>query len=450
MDKNISKVIEKIKSLSLEKINKGLLFLALLSLIYRLGNFYNTFIPKPFEIILVLIILLTFLDLLINKKFKQFFSSIDKKIWIALLCLLASVFIGWFVAVFFKNVPINLNVILEFGNFVISLVIFVLVLFYTKDDQISAKKYLYALLLPTIYTIFVLFPEGAVYFNLENNGTFLGFIMNPNIISKILLIPTLFFITHSLFTFRNVWIKLGYIIISITLVALLFWVASRGGLVSLALSAVFVWLVFSLHNFNWKKLFYSGFLVFLILLMGFIFTPQTGKQRVVLRSLYPSGSDASSYVTVKDKSADDIVAKFVEDKSDNHILVYSERETRFQIWPFYLKYILLNPLGIGPNTHLSFSLRDNVGEYINSGPHNTFLQIWLWGGLLGILSFLYIFINAFKNLRTKLRSNFNSMALSLLSILFAVSISVMFDDSLSFFWFFIILALALRYENATD
>src|SRR3989344_6167057 len=123
-------IINKIKNLSLEEINKNLVFVALLALIYRIGNFYNTFIPKPFEIILVLIILLTFMDLLINKKFKDFFLSINKKVWIALSCLMFSVLFGWVIAFFIKKIPINFNVILEFCNFVISMVIFVLVLFY--------------------------------------------------------------------------------------------------------------------------------------------------------------------------------------------------------------------------------------------------------------------------------------------------------------------------------
>lgn len=437
-------IINKIKNLTLEQVNKNLILLALITLIYRVGNFYNTFIPKPFEIILVFIIFLTFFDLLINKKFKRFFFSIDKKIWIALSCLVASVFIGWSIAVFFKHVPINLNVILEFGNFVISLIIFLLILFYTKNDKIFAQKYLYALLLPAVYIIFILFTEGASYFNLENNGTFLGLTLNPNIISKILLIPAVFFITHSLFKFQNKWLRIGCIVISCATVALLFWVASRGGLVSLVVSMIFVWLVFSIHNFNWKKLFYSGGLLLLIFLIGFLITPQTGKQRVFLRVLYPSGSSYYSYMAVINKPVEDIVNNFIEDKNDNHVFIYPAGENRFKIWPFYLSYVIRHPLGIGPNTHFSFYLTDNNGEYINSGPHNTFLQIWFWGGLLGMLSFSYIVLNAFKNLAIKLKSDFNPRTLALMCILFAVSVSIMFDDSLSFFWFFIILALALK------
>ena len=304
--------------------------------------------------------------------------------------------------------------------------------------------------MPAVYAIFVFFPQATYYLQLGNDGTFLGLTMNPNIISKILLIPAFFFISYSLFKSEQKWLRIGYIVVSFSLVSLLFWAASRGGLISLLLASIFIWLVFSFHNFSWKKLFYSGLLTFIILVAGFALTPDTGKHRVILRALYPSGSDNSSYALTKDKPVSEIIAKFFNDKADSPVLIYFGRETRLLIWPFYLKQVLINPLGIGPNTHFSFNLLDYSGEYINSGPHNTFLQIWLWGGLLGILSFLYIFISAFKNLFIKLKSDFNPFALALLGALFAVSISVMFDDSLGFFWFFIILALAIRHENTTS
>ncbi len=446
----MSNLINKVKSLTLEQINKNLVLFALLALIYRMGNFYNTFVPKPFEIILIFIILLTFLDLVIHEKFKDFFFSIDKKIWVALSCLTASVLMGWGVAIFIKNIPVTFNVILEFGNFVISLVIFILILFYAKNDELYQKKYLYALILPVVYIIFVIFPSLADYLYLTNDGTFLGLTLNPNIISKILLIPSLFYATYSLFKFDNKWIKISYVSFSSLLVALVFWVSSRGGLVALALSFVFLCIVYSAHNFSWKKLFHSGGILLMIFIIGFLITPGSGKQRVILRTLYPSGSDYSSYVSVEDKSATQIVQKFITDDAGAPTFIYPERETRFKIWPFYLKYIITNPLGIGPNTHFSFYLTDNNGKYINSGPHNTFLQIWLWGGILGILSFLYIFLNVIKHLREKFKSNFNPTTLALSVILFGVSVSIMFDDSLSFYWFFIILALSLRHENTTS
>ncbi len=55
--------------ISLEKINKALIFFALVSLIFRKGNFYNSFIPKPFEIIFVLLIVLTAIYVIKNGNF---------------------------------------------------------------------------------------------------------------------------------------------------------------------------------------------------------------------------------------------------------------------------------------------------------------------------------------------------------------------------------------------
>ncbi|OGI65819.1 hypothetical protein A3A95_01325 [Candidatus Nomurabacteria bacterium RIFCSPLOWO2_01_FULL_39_18] len=449
MDTNVNNLVNKIKNLSLEEISKNLIFVALFALIYRLGNFYNTFIPKPFEIIVLLIVLLVIVDIFKNNKIKELFFSIPRDIRIAFICLVFSVLLGWGVSIL-KGIPYTFNALLEFGVFIFSLSIFLLILIYTRNDKNYVKIYFYALLMPAVYGIFVFFPKAVYYLSLGNDGTFLGFTMSPNIISKILLIPAFFFIAYSLFKSENKWFRAGYITASFLIVSLLFWAASRGGLVSLLFASIFVWLVFSLHNFNWKKLFYSGLLIFVILAVGFALTPDTGKQRVILRALYPSGSDHSSYLPIQDKSAGEVILKFINDKVGNPALVYFSRETRFQIWPFYLRQVLINPLGIGPNTHFSFNLRDYSGEYINSGPHNTFLQIWLWGGLLGIFSFLFIFVSAFKNLFIKLNSDFNPFTLALLGTIFAVSISIMFDDSLGFFWFFIILALALRYENTTS
>jgi len=445
----MNNIVSKIKNLTLEQINKNLVLIALIALIYRKGNFYNTFIPKPFEIIVLLIVLLVVVGIFKNNKIKEFFFSISKDIRIAFICLIFSVLIGWGASAM-KGIPYTFNALLEFGTFIFSLSIFLLILIYTRNDKNYVKIYFYALLLPALYGIFIFFPQAAYYLQLGSSGTFLGFTMNPNIISKILLIPTFFFISYSLFKYEQKWARPVYVIISSLTVSLLFWTASRGGLISLLIASIFIWLVFSLHNFNWKKLFYSGLIIFVILTIGFTLTPATGKQRVVLRALYPSGSDHSSYLPIEDKSAGEVITKFINDKVGSPAIIYFSRETRFQIWPFYLRQVLANPLGIGPNTHFSFNLLDYSGDYINSGPHNTFLQIWLWGGLLGILSFLYIYISAFQNLFMKLKSDFNPFALALLGALFSVSISVMFDDSLSFFWFFIILALALRYEHAAN
>ena len=400
--------------LSLEKINKSLLFLALFSLIYRNGSFTHSF-PNPFEIIFVFLCLFTFVYLIKNNKIKEFFLSIPKNILIAISCLIFSVVLGWIVAVFLKDIPFTRNNVLEFGGFIIGLGIFFLISFYTQNDEKYYKKYLYALLLPTFYAIFILFPDLAYYFHLQNDGTFLGLTSNPSIISKILLIPAMFFIVYALFESKSKWRKIGYVIVSSAIVVLLFWISARAALVSVILASILVWLIFSLHSFNWKKLFYSGLIVFVIFLTGFAFTPYNNQYN--------------------------LTNTLIIQKNNQIFLNNFSNESRLQFWPLFLHETIRNPLGFGPNTHMNIPYK--YGNHV-IGPHNTFINIWLWGGLLGILSFLYILFFTFNNLKIKLKSNFNSTTLALIGILCALSFSIFFDDSLQFYWFWIILALSLR------
>lgn len=410
----MTQIINKIKNLTLLEFNKSLLFLALISLIYRNGSFTHSF-PNPFEIIFVLLCLFTFIYLIKNNKIREFFLSIPKNILIAVCCLVSSVLLGWIVAVFLKDLPFTRNNVLEFGGFMIGLGSFFLILFYTQDDEKYFRKYLYALLLPAFYIIFILFSKLAYYFHLQNDGTFLGLTSNPNIISKTLLIPAMFFIVYALFESKSKWRKIGYFIISSAIIALLFWISARAVLFSVTIGSILVWLIFSLHNFNWKKLFYSGLIVFAIFLTGFFITPNNNQYN--------------------------IINTLVIQKNDQIVINNFSNETRLQFWPLYLYETIKNPLGFGPNTHMNIPYK--YGNHV-IGPHNTYIAILLWGGLLGLLSFLYILYLAFFNLKVKLKSNFNSTTVALIGILCALSVSIFFNDSLQFYWFWIILALSLR------
>ena len=127
-------LINKIKNLTLEQINKNLIFVAILSLLFRLGSFTAKSTPNPFELILILIIILTMIDVIKNKKIKEFFFCIPRNIRIALSLLVASIFIGWGVSIL-RGIPTTYNMILEFWNFVFSVSIFLLIIFYTRNDK---------------------------------------------------------------------------------------------------------------------------------------------------------------------------------------------------------------------------------------------------------------------------------------------------------------------------
>ncbi len=57
--------------LSLEKVNKYLIFFALISLIWRINSFIASHIPNPFEILWLIIVAVALIDVVKNKKNKR-------------------------------------------------------------------------------------------------------------------------------------------------------------------------------------------------------------------------------------------------------------------------------------------------------------------------------------------------------------------------------------------
>ncbi len=427
-------------NLSWEKINKGLLLLGLVALLYREGNFAGTFIPKPFEIIFVILCVSTALFMLKGSKMKDFFASIPRKILIAVCVMLGSVFLGWISASLSGMKP-NFNMILELGTFLIGIGIFLLILFYAQGNKAYARYCLYAMLVPAIYAFFIFLYPGT-YLGINLKIHFLGFTINPNTISKILLIPAMFFVSYSLFEHRNKWIKALYIFLSASMVSLIFWTGSRGSLVSLIIGMGFILVVYIFHEFTWKKIFFGSGVILAILILGQGMLPIDRQEAFVHRVVLTFIHQPNIVSTLREYTTGVVIYQNKEEELEGTIDIKLV-EPRLIAWPFYLKYVLLHPLGIGPDTHKDFGLVDKKGNPINSGPHNTYLEIWLWGGILGILSFIYLLYCAFKNLTERIKSSFSLTNIALLAILFALSVSIFFDDSLSFYWFFIILAFAL-------
>lgn len=415
---------------SLEKINKNLLLIALASLIYRSSSFSLSHIPNPFEIIFSLVAVLTLIYLIKDHKIKEFFHSIPKNILVAVSCLTFSILLGWLISVFIKSQPTSFNSVIEIAIFFISLCTFSFILFYTKDDTTYANRYFYALLFPVVYIIFILLPQLAYYFHIMDGDSFIGLTTNRNIVSKIILIPAIFFIVKALFRYKNIWLNIVYILFSSALTSLLFWTNQRGVLVGLVFGIIFILAISYYYHRDLKRTILNFIIILIILTLGFIITPYMGKKITAIRV-----SDTKmEYLQIKNK--------FISNTSSNDINVVTTPVSRFEIWTVYLKQIIKNPLGVGPNTHIKTKYAP--GEYTVLGPHNSYIQVCLWGGILGLLSFLYLIFSAFKNLILKLKSDFNPITVSLVGILFSLSIAIIFNDSLELFIFWIILALSLR------
>ncbi len=422
------------------KINKFVLLLALAALVYRKGNFSGSHIQKPFELVFFLIIIITAVYFIFQKKIKYFFTSIPRNILWATGIMIFSVLLGWVVGAPLANIPTNLLTVLEFGTFGIGVASFIMILFYTKNDDKYAKWYFYALLLPNFYLVYYLFSRGLTpYFAVPNDG-FFDFTLNPNVLSKILQIPAMFFLGKSLWEIRNKnWLAViwGGLLSSI-FVTLIFWTNSRAAILSVILGSLFVFVIFVVNRFSWKKIITGGLFVAIVFSLGLLMLSRDSKEVAMVKI-----SNTIETVTKLDETKDALVAPTPE----KHDHIY---EPRLIVWSFFPKYAWQHPLGVGPATHADFGVYDADGKHIIIGPDNTYLQIWIFGGILGLLSFMYILWTAFKSLFMRLKKDFDRDTFALIGILFAMSVAIFFDGSLALYWYFIILALAIQKNEPTS
>lgn len=470
---------------SLEKVNKILMMVALASLAIRSGNFYMTYIPKPFEILFVMIVSLTIIDIVKNKKLKEFWNSLPKNIWLALGTLVLSILMGLFITIFIKGVPLNFYMVTEFGRLLIAMGLFVLIFFYTREDKKLIKKFLIAIISPILYIVLLAHPQYAFSYDYAHvsDGRFYGFSSNVNTISKLLLMPAMFFMSYSLFWLKGKWQRLGFILLSAGSVALLLWAASRGALLALIVGLFAIFALFVARNFSFKEVARASTIILSIFILGFLFTPYSGKQ-VVLNRVLNKDTDQTHYQWLKDRALKDIVldsfsSKNSEKEDDDkaiEIIDYGDEinsktivkaeydgrpinasvivgvpvpETRAIIWPFHIKQAIENPFGVGPgfNTHIKVFM-PQVGDYVGTGSHSSFIEQWLWGGIIGLVSFCYILFRAGQNLKIKIgRKDNDAMIVALAGIFIALIVAIFFDDSSKLFWVWAISAMAIKYES---
>ncbi|MEJ0001578.1 MAG: O-antigen ligase family protein [bacterium] len=426
--------------LSFLRINKVLLLVTLVCLIFnnQKGSFARHFTLSPFQVMFLVTAVATIIYVISNRHIRDFFCSVSRKIWTAIMLFYLSTLVGWAIAVLFMHMPVTLFTILDLGTFTMGIIIFLLVSFYAKNDETYARLCLYAILVPNAYLVYYFLTNGVVGCWGFSTECVLGSILNPNPLSKTLLVPALFFMSMSLFAVQGKkWKKAAIHVLLASLFAMVvFWSVSRGATISLLFGAMFAGMVFSFHKFTWRKLCMSGAVILVILLLAHFMLPRNTQQAIVTKFEHTGHLPPGSQGKVANVTADDVRR-------------LPNTEARLLVWHFYPRYVVEHPFGIGPNGSHKFTFLDKQGNRIGAvGPDSTYLYAAIWGGFAGLASYLYIVGTAFVELRKKLKKNFDRTSFAVLSILFALSVVLFFDAMLSLYWYYVILALAIR-QNGT-
>ncbi len=222
------------------------------------------------------------------------------------------------------------------------------------------------------------------------------------------------------------------------MMGLFFWTASRGGLLAAAAGLLLISFLFLKQKFSLRRAGAIAVLFIASFSLGFLLTPKSGKQLAPHR-LLTNDSRQIHYTQLKDEP----LSTIVEDSF--HARESFNQETRFEIWSSHVKEALQHPFGLGPAFYLN--LRPCIPllhECVGSGSHNSFIETFLWGGVMGFLGYMYIVWYAFRNLGRELRSNFTYFTLALVGALASLALSMFFDDNAAIVWFWVLLALAVN------
>jgi hypothetical protein len=424
-----------------DKIIIVLLTLSIASLIIRKGNFMITFLPKPFEILIVIIIGIFIASLILKKtNIKELISLFPPKIFLSILGLIMSTIVGWLITILWKGISINSDMVFDFGRLILAILVFIFVIIYTIKYPDSFKYYFFALFSPVFYTISIFLPKIAIQYGLAmDDGRFYGLMNNPSTVSKLILISLLFSFSFYLFEQKNKLFKICFFVITIGLMSLIFWSGTRAAILSSCIGFALITFLYIKYNFSKKDTLIALTSVFLIFCLGFLIIPDLSK-KVIINRVFTQNVNNLTILELKDIKTINIFKKTMGTKSSG------TSETRLTIWPYFIKKIIRNPLGMGPAYYTHTFTRVGPNNDL-AGAHNSFLEIILYGGWVAIISFLFLLTIAIKNLIFSIKYNFDKkIPVALLSALVALTIALSFDDHFRLYWFWILLALSISYK----
>jgi O-antigen ligase len=424
-----------------ERINKILLLCAIVLLLFRNGSFGVSGVPKPFEIGIILVSVLTLIYLAYTKKWKEFFYAVPKRIRIALVLFYTSVAIGWGIATLVRGMPTKRAMVLEIGMFSVAVVTFLLVLFYARTDKRFIRHVLYALCVPLIFSIVVVIPELGFMIDVARGSVFKGFTDNVEIVSKTLLIPLMVSLVYAVRIPSRVWESILGTLSAVCMTALVIWTTQRASILAVVVSMGIVWVVLAIRQRDLKSSLLQLVLIASITVAGFALVPYEGKKASVNRALN-TDTYQSQTADLADASLQEILDSATITQSSSGSL--RDTEPRIRIWEYYLGVVVRNPLGLGPNTHMDALIPHVRRTFVNPGPHNAYIEAALWGGVVGLGAILYIFGSALRRLYIAYRDRVDTLALAILGALVALLVAICFNDNLPSYWLWILLALSFR------
>ncbi len=378
------------------KITGTLFLFAVFSLVWRKyqGEFWDFYVPKMFELLILviaLIVLIQFIFIKASRK-KTFEVLLNNKVSlfvIAVLLLLGylgtlqilkdpnwlsqknEIILSWLRLIFCFGVLFLIQVLIRFKNKLIEHAFLV----------VSASPLI-------LWLAFIpkLTPHFIQTWRLGGDAG------NANHLAVWIVLSILSSLSYFLFkNHKGRWISLATAFFSFPL---LLWSSSRASWLSF-LVALVVLLIFFLRKKGWNKK--NRLLIFAVIAtilvsvnLGFIVLPENSRITVFARNFAPFLDDKVHQQIIQDlrEKKDTTPAVFIADNLKSLELntrYFSNGQDRFFLWQKGSQMMLENPLGLGPGYYNIKPVAEIDG---NQGPHSLWFEVGLTFGWLGLFVWL--------------------------------------------------------------
>lgn len=284
---------------------------------------------------------------------KQLFRTdkIKKYIYLPLLLFLLITLVSLFNINYFSSSFFNTTLLLNIIMF------WFLINHFRRDERIFDKGFIWFVISSATLGVLYLLGIGA---DLDLNGRISMFNDNSNGIGVKMAIASLYLIDHTLNNKYKKIYKPYYLLLLIPIVSLLIATASRVAFISFFLGIV---LFFTLQK---TRKIYSKLMIilfgFLVIIIGFNYLQQTDS--TILFRLNQSANEGNL-------------------------------SGRDEIWAGYMPTIIQNPIfGVGMSGKSSSSIKYFGRDW---SPHNVFIEILLYSGIIGLFIFLIFLYYFYKN-----------------------------------------------------
>ncbi|MDO8574418.1 MAG: O-antigen ligase family protein [bacterium] len=427
-------------------------FIAGIALLIVRNNNYPWVIKRSSDILFLLAAILTVFFISRNRKWREYWQRTNKVVT-ALALVIAGVFLATAINYGFWGGKIDSEVILSFGRFLEVGVLMGSVGFFQSKDSNFYKKVAVAQLSTLVYLVslaitknsFVLdyqfqlldkFPTYVYRFRLLDNF--------PSSVSYYLIVSLSLLLILALVSFYPLKKKFFvYFLLGSGLFGILLWTQTRAGwlgFLAVVLIILPYWVIKSRQRaIERLKLFLSGGLIVgLFAILGFLVMPYYAKNEVINR-IFPVRTQIEAGGLNFEEVETGLVVRGVIQGGITPNL--SER-SRVYLWRAYLEKLTQSPLGLGLNHS------PPIFEGAPRGPHNTFLEVTAFGGVLALGGYMYLLYLAISNLLVKLKQNQNfKWPLYLLAALVGLIVASQFDNMSTFRIMWVIMALGIFFKE---